>query len=149
MNGFGWTCKRKTCLFAKNNDAKDSKNYRSITCLLTVHKFLTSVLTVRAYLHLEQNDFFPLEQEGCRRGSYGCKDQPMINKMILQNCKKRKWNLSCAWIDYKKTFHSVLHEWILRYLELFKASSRVIAFLKHSMNVVHESYTWVCHFNVW
>ena len=90
MNGFGWTCKRKTCLFAKNNDAKDSKNYRSITCLLTVHKLLTSVLTVRAYLRLEQNDFFPLEQEGCRRGSYGCKDQPMINKMILQNCKKRK-----------------------------------------------------------
>ena len=69
----------------------------------------------RTYSHLEQNDLFPLEQKGSRRGSYGCKDQLMINKMILENCKKRKRNLSSAWIDYKKAFDSVPHEWILRF----------------------------------
>ena len=50
--------------------------------------------------------------------------------MILENCKKRKRNLSCAWIDYKKAFDSVPHEWILRSLELFKVSPRVVGFLK-------------------
>ena len=89
-----------TYLLAKSNDTKDPKNYRPITCLSTTYKLLTSVLTDRTYSHLEQNDLFPLEQKGCRRGSYGCKDQLMINKMILENCKKRKRNLSCAWIDY-------------------------------------------------
>ena len=54
----------------------------------------------------------------------------MINKLILENCKKRKRNLTCAWIDYKKAFDSIPHEWILRSLELFKASPRIVGFLK-------------------
>ena len=53
--------------------------------------------------------------------------------MIFENCKKRKQNLSWAWIDYKNAFDSVPHKWILRYLELFKVSPRVIGFLKHNM----------------
>ena len=72
----------------------------------------------------------------------------MINKMILENCKKRKRNLSCTWIDYKKVFDSVPHEWILRSLELFKVSPRVAGFLKHNtknwkalLTLTHESGT--------
>ena len=81
---------------------------------------------------------------------YGCKDQIMINKIILEHCKKRKRNLSCAWIDYRKAFDSVPHEWILRSLELFKVSPRVVGFLKHNMKnwktqltLTHESRTLV------
>ena len=126
-------CEGATYLLAKSNDTKDPKNYRPITCLSTTYKLLKSILTDKTYSHLEQNDLFPLEQKGCRRGSNGCKHQLMINKMILENCKKRKRNLSCAWIDYKKAFDSVPHEWILRSLELFKVSPRVVGFLKHNM----------------
>ena len=53
--------------------------------------------------------------------------------MIPENYKKRKRNLSCTWIDYKKAFYSVPHEWILIFLELFKVNPRVIGFLKHNM----------------
>ena len=55
--------------------------------------------------------------------------------------------MSCAWIDYKKTFDSAPHEWILRSLELFKVSPRVVGFLKHMKNwktqltLTHESST--------
>ena len=109
-----WMCKGTTYLRAKSNDTKNPKNYQPMTCLSTTYKFLTSVLTDRTYSHLEQNDLFPLEQKGCRRGSYGCKDQLMIDEIILENCKKRKRNLSCAWIDLKKAFDIVPHEWIQR-----------------------------------
>ena len=68
--------------------------------------------------------------------------------MILENSKKRKRNLSSAWIDYKKTFDGVPREWILRSLELFKVSPRVAGFLKHNMKnwktqltLTHESGT--------
>ena len=68
--------------------------------------------------------------------------------MILENCKKRKCNLSWAWIDYKKAFGSVPHERILRSLELFKVSPRVVGFLKYNiknwetqLTVTHESGT--------
>ena len=42
--------------------------------------------------------------------------------MILENCKKRKQNMSFAWIDYKRAFDSVPREWILRSLELSNIS---------------------------
>ena len=119
-----------TYLLAKNNDTKDPKIYRSITCLSTTNKLLTSVLTAGTYLHLQQN---PPEKKRCRLGLYGCKDQLMINNMILENCKKRKQILSCGWLGYKKVFESVPHEWILRSLELFKVTPRVIGFLKRKM----------------
>ena len=123
-----------TYLLAKTNDTKDPKNYRSITCLSATYKLLTSVLTDRTYSHLKQKDLFPLEQKGCRRGSYGCKDQLMINKIIPENWKKRKRNLSCSWIDYKKAFDSVPHELILRSLELFKVSPRIVDKLEDTNN---------------
>ena len=72
----------------------------------------------------------------------------MINKMILENCKKRERNLSCAWIYYKNAFDSVPRERVLRSLELFKVSPRVVGFLKHNMKnwktqltLTHESGT--------
>ena len=55
---------------------------------------------MRVYKHLDENDLLPKEQKGCRRGSYGCKDQLLINKAIIEDAKKRK-NLSTVWIDYK------------------------------------------------
>ena len=101
-------CEGTIYLFAKSNDTKYYKNYRPITCLSTTYKILKSVLTDRTYSHLEQKNLFPPEQKEYRRGSYSCKDQLMINKMILENCKKRKRNLSCAWIEYKKAFDMFL-----------------------------------------
>ena len=54
--------------------------------------------------------------------------------------------MSCAWVDYKKAFDNVPHEWILRSLELFKVSPRVVGSLKHNMKnwktqliLTHES----------
>ena len=93
----------------------------------------------RTYLHLEQNNIFPIERKGYR-------SELVINKMILENCKKTKQNLSCAWIDYKNAFDNGPHQWILRSLKLFEVFPRVIGFLKHNMKkwktkltLTHES----------
>ena len=53
--------------------------------------------------------------------------------MILENCRKKDRNLSTAWIDYKKAFDSVPHEWILKAIELYKISPRISNFLRTSM----------------
>ena len=74
------------------------------------------------YLFMETNDLFPIEQKGCRRGSYGCKDQVLINRMIIEDCKSKHRNLRMAWIDYHKAFDSKPHSWILKVLDLFKIS---------------------------
>ena len=38
-----------------------------------------------------------------------------------------------AWIDYGQAFDSVLHNWIIKYLELFKVSPIIVNFLKSNM----------------
>jgi hypothetical protein len=53
----------------------------------------------------------PKEQRGCSSRSKGCKDQLLISKAILQECKSRKKNLHMAWIDYQKAFDRVSHSW--------------------------------------
>jgi hypothetical protein len=90
-------------------ETKKAKNYRPITCLSTTYELMTSIITSRMYNHLEVNQLLPKEQKGCRSGTYGCKDQLLINKMILEDCKKRNKNLSTAWIDHRKAFDSVPH----------------------------------------
>ena len=71
------------------------------------------------YGFMETNDLYPIEQKGCRRGSYGCKDQLLINQMIIKDCKSKHINLSMAWIGYPKAFDSVPHSWILKVLDSY------------------------------
>lgn len=66
----------------------DPKNYRSIKYLSTTYKLITSVLTNYTYSSLNENNFLPLEQIGCQRGSYSFEDQVLIKKMILKVARK-------------------------------------------------------------
>ena len=104
-----------------------------ITYLPTLYKFLTVTLTEKTYNFLEENNLLPPEQRGCKRVTYGCKDQLLINKMILEDCTSKKKNLSTAWIDYQKAFDSVPHSWILKVMEIYKVSAIVTKFVQQSM----------------
>jgi len=90
---------------------------------------------------MEEQNIFPNEQKGCCRGSYGCKDQLLINKMILENAHTKHRHLSTAWIDYKKAFDSVPHSWILKSLEILKVSPVLINFLRNSMTLWETNLT--------
>ena len=133
-NSPDWLPEGLTYLLPKTKETNKPKNYRPITCLSTTYKLLTSILTERTYTFIESNDLFPIEQKGCKRGSYGCKDQLLINRMIIENCKNRHRNLSMAWIDYRKAFDSVPHDWIVKALELYKISPVIINFLRANMS---------------
>ena len=116
-----WLVNSITYLLPKS----DETNNRPITCLTTMYKILTSILTEYTYSFLIHSGLFPDEQKGYKRGSYGCKDQLLINKMILENYHNRN----------TKAFDSVLHSWIEKYLATFKISPVLRNFLSHSMRV--------------
>ena len=40
-----------------------------------MYKILTSILTEYTYSFLIDSGLFPDEYKGCKRGTYGCKDQ--------------------------------------------------------------------------
>ena len=129
-----WFTTAQTYLPPKNKDTENPQNYRPIACLSTSYKVLTSILTERSYTHITKNDIIPEEQRGCARNSYGCKDQLLINKVIIEDCKKKKKNLSMAWIDYRKAYDSVPHGWILKTLQMYRFNEKLIKFMEASMS---------------
>ena len=124
-----WFTQGITYLLSKSKETNIPKNYRLITCLSTMYKILTSIVTERTYT----NNILPSEQKGCKKGSYYCKYQFLINKMLLENSGTCHRNLSTAWIDYKKAFDSVPHTWILKVLQMYKISPTIINFSTISM----------------
>ena len=38
------------------------------------------------YVLMETNELFPIDTKDCKGGSYGRKDQLLINRMIIEDC---------------------------------------------------------------
>ena len=78
------------------------EHFRPITCLPLMWKLLTAMVPEDIYCFMENENLFPEEQKGCRRKSRGTKDQLLIDKAVLKDCRKRRTNRAMAWIDYRK-----------------------------------------------
>ena len=128
-----WFTTARTFLIPKNGETDKPKNYRPIACLPTLYKILTSIMSERSYKHILTNNILPEEQKGCARNSYGCKDQLLLNKAIIEDCKKKRKNLNVTWIDYRKAYDSVPHSWILKTMSIYKFNNKMINFIKKSM----------------
>ena len=77
---------------------------------------------------MENENLLPEKQKGCRRKSRATKDQLLIDKTILKDCRKRRTNLAIAWIDYRKACDFVPHSWILECLDMLGIPDNVISF---------------------
>ena len=60
-----------------------------IAIIIIVITIMTGMLAGKMYSHLERKNVLPSEQKGCRKGSRGTKDQLLIDKTVLRDCKKR------------------------------------------------------------
>ena len=96
-------------------------------------KLLTGVIAKEMFDYLEQEKLLPEEQKGCRQGNHGTRDQLLIDKAVLKDCKKRHINLSMVCIDYKKVYDFVPHNWISECKELFGIEDNVRNVLEKSM----------------
>ena len=62
--------------------------------------------------------------------------------MILREVKQRKKNLAVGWIDYRKAFDMIPHNWILECLKIFGVNNEILALLQESMN--HWKIDLIC-----
>ena len=53
--------------------------------------------------------------------------------MILREVKQRQKNLAVGWIDYRKAFDMIPHNWILECLKIFGVNNEIHALLQESM----------------
>ena len=129
-----WWTTGQTTLIAKEEPTQNPSNYRLITCLLVMYKILSSIVTSRMSHHINANKIIPNEQKGNASNTYGTIDQLIINKMVMDNVKLKQWNISTAWIDCKKAFDSVPHNWIIETLKVHKFDPITTTFLRQTMN---------------
>ena len=129
-----WMTTGRTVLLLKDK-SKGNKvsNYRPITCLPLMWKLLTGIIAHEINNHLEDNYLLPDEQKGCHRNSRGTKDQLLINKAVMKNCRRRKIGLSMVWIDYRKAYDMVPHLWIKKSMEMCGVADNMSHLLSKSM----------------
>ena len=61
------------------------------------------------------------------------KNQLLIDKMIVKDCKRRLTLLVVAWIDYHQAYDMVPHSWIQKCTEMFGVAVKVRSFVNASM----------------
>ena len=128
-----WMTEGKTSLVFKKGEENEAKNYRPITCLPTIYKLLTLIITESIYTQITDMDILPYEQKGCTRKARGCKEHLILDRNILETAKKNKRNVSILWIDYKIAYDSVPHSWIEEILTLYKFDPIIRNFIKQNM----------------
>ena len=130
----GLMTKGRTLLLVKDRDkGTTATNFRPITCLPLTWRLLTGVLADELYNHLDSQRLLPEEQKGCRRGCRGTKDQLLIDKMVIRNCKRRLTGLGVAWIYYKKAYDMLPHSWIIKNLDMFGVAENLKKLVSGSM----------------
>ena len=129
-----WMTHGRTVLCQKDpRKGNTADNYRPVTCLPLMWKLLTGVIAEEMYNYLEREKIIPEEQKGRKRESGGTKDQLLVDKTILKDCKKRHTNLSLARIDYRKAYDLVLQCWVNECMEVFGIAENLRTFLQKSM----------------
>jgi hypothetical protein len=128
-----WLTVGVTFLIPENENTENPKNYRPVTCWPTIYKLITSVISRRIQKYMDDENLMPKEQKWCCSRSKGCKDQLLISKAILQECKRMKKKFVYG-MDYQKVFERVPHSWIIKSLELIGINNKVILFTKKVMS---------------
>jgi hypothetical protein len=71
----GWMVKGRTVMIPKDgNSTGEPDKFRPITCLNTMYKLLTGMLTEVLYEHVMTQGLLPDEQKALRKGRRGCLD---------------------------------------------------------------------------
>ena len=129
-----WMTKGRTTLIQKDpNIGTAPNNYRRITCLTMMWKILTAQIREKNYYSLTSRSLFPDEQKGYCKRSRGTVELFYIDQHILNENKTRRKNLAMTWIDYKKAYDMVPHNWIISCLKMYKISHEVIIFIDKTM----------------
>ena len=84
-------------------------NYGPFSCLPLMWKLLAGIIAEHLYSFSEEEKILPGEQKGLKRNSGGTKDQVLLNKAVLRDCKRRSTNLAMAWIDYRMVYDKIPH----------------------------------------
>jgi hypothetical protein len=84
---------------------------------------MTSCIKVIIYDHCQKLNILNEEQKGCVKECFGCKEQLIIDTVIMEQARKNNRNI----------YDSVPHSWLIKILKIYKINLDLINFLSHVM----------------
>ncbi|KAI5148113.1 hypothetical protein ENBRE01_3047, partial [Enteropsectra breve] len=124
-----WFYTGLTFLIPKVENPESPKEYRPITCMPNLYKLCTKICTKSLTDVVEKYQLLSENQMGTVRNAQGAKEQGLINK----NINKCNNDLKTMWIDVKKAYDSIDHEYMKTILENLALPSWIKNFIKNLM----------------
>jgi len=98
-----------------------------------MYKILTAVVARLMWRHINDNEIMAPEQRGCIPGSQGCKEHLMFDKFIMEDARAKQRHIHMAFLDFRKAFDSVSHQWIIVMLKMYRFHPSLIEVIERSM----------------
>lgn len=102
-----------TYLIPKGEPKKGS-DFRPITCMSNLYKLMTKCVTKVMQFEIESRDLISENQLGTIRNVQSAKEQAMINIALNKQYDNK---LKTAWIDVKKAFDSINHDYLFKCID--------------------------------
>ena len=126
LEGEDWFYSGTTYLLPKGVPTQGS-DFRPITCMSNLYKLTTKCVMKVSQELVENRGLLAENQLGTVRRVQSAKEQAMINIAIH---KFNKNSLKTTWIDVKKAFDSVDHDYLINCIEKLNLPSWIQKFLK-------------------
>lgn len=121
-----WMTTGTTYLITKCHKPSNASEYRPITCMTTLYKLTTKIVTDQLAHFVIMNNILSDNQLGTRKGCQGAKELAFLNKNIN---KEYNHKLFTTWFDIKKAFDSVNHEYLHTCLKKLKIPEWCLKFV--------------------
>ncbi|KAJ3641331.1 hypothetical protein Zmor_027843 [Zophobas morio] len=118
-----------TELHSKGGNTEDASNYRPITHLPAIYKIITRCVYQKIFQHYSCYNILADEQCGGRKDCYGVRKALVIDSVALDQEEVQGY-----YVDFKKAFDSVPHDWILKVLRIYKVNEDLVKFLENGMS---------------
>ena len=121
-----WFYQGITYLLPKGTPVKGS-DFRPITCMSNLYKLTTKCVTEIMQLEVERRGILSENQLGTVRRVQGAKEQALLNLAIN---KSNGNQLKTVWIDVKKAFDSVSHDYLMACIKSLNLPIWITDFIK-------------------
>ena len=113
-----WLSTAHTVWLPKSTETHIAKNYRPIACINVMYKLSSSCINQCVMDQVYKNNIVTPEQAVGKKRVWETVEQLLIKKSILKEVRLMRRNLVTFRQDYRQTFDSVPHSWLLHALKL-------------------------------
>ncbi|KAL6120577.1 hypothetical protein NUSPORA_02671 [Nucleospora cyclopteri] len=121
-----WFYQGLTYLMTKGTPSKGS-DFRPITCMSNLYKLTTKCVTQVMQLGVKKRKLLAENQLGTVRKVQGAKEQALLNLALN---KEHGNQLKTAWIDVKKAYDSIDHDYLLQCINKLNFPKWITRFLE-------------------